>query len=140
METESPSFSKRGGRLCTVFVFPTTKAFLPEYYFKPLFLFTSKRRGRVIVNSLPFPLVLSTLISPFIRVTRFLVMAIPKPVPWILDTVVFLSLSKGSQIRVKNSSDIPIPLSLILKMKILLSTQSQLFSLRLIHTSPPSGV
>src|SRR5574344_324035 len=110
METESPSFSKRGGRLCTVFVFPTTNAFLPEYDFKPLFLFTSKRRGRVIVNSLPFPLVLSTLISPFIRVTRFLVMAIPKPVPWILE------------------------------MKILLSTQSQLFSLRLIHTSPPSGV
>ena len=64
-----------------VFVFPTTKALLPEYVFTSPSFVTSRRKGRVMVNSLPSPTELTTSISPFMRDTRFFVMAIPKPVP-----------------------------------------------------------
>ena len=44
------------------------------------------------VKVVPFPFTLSTAMEPPIRSSRFLVMAIPRPVPWIL--LVTLSSSR----------------------------------------------
>ena len=65
----------------------------------------------VIVKVLPLPSSLSTSILPFIKSTKFLTIAIPSPVPGILDRVVFLSRVNNSNKDGKNSSLIPIPVS-----------------------------
>jgi hypothetical protein len=51
--------------------------------------------------------------EPFIISTIFLVIAIPRPVPWIPLTVVLFSRSNGSKICATNSSLMPIPVSLM---------------------------
>jgi hypothetical protein len=43
----------------------------------------------------------------------FLVMAMPRPVPWMPLVVEFRSRSKGSKIRATNSSLMPMPVSLM---------------------------
>ena len=60
---------------------------------------------------LPFPVSLSTVISPPIISTILLVMGMPSPAPWIPLLVAVDSRSKGSKICFTNSFDIPIPLS-----------------------------
>ena len=48
---------------------------------------------------------------PFIMSTMFLVMAMPRPVPWMPLMVEFRSRSKGSKIRSTNSWLMPMPVS-----------------------------
>ena len=62
-------------------------------------------------NSDPSPFFDVSDIWPPIFSTRFFVMAIPSPVPWIPDTVVLLSRVKASKMVLENSSSIPMPLS-----------------------------
>ena len=77
---------------------------------------------------------------PPISSTRFLVMAMPRPVPCILFTVDFSSLSKGVNSFLINSRLIPMPVS---RTRRVISTR---FSCprsaisRYSSTSPPAGV
>ena len=62
-------------------------------------------------NSEPTPLALFTVMEPFIISTMFLVMAIPRPVPWMPLVVELRSRSKGSKMWLTNSSLMPMPVS-----------------------------
>ena len=66
-------------------------------------------------KQLPCPSSLSTSMVPPIASTRFLVIAIPRPVPWILFVTEFSARVKASKILSLKSADIPIPLSLTKK-------------------------
>lgn len=44
------------------------------------------RMGKQMINSVPLPCAVCTLMVPPIISTMFLVIAIPRPVPWILNT------------------------------------------------------
>ena len=68
-------------------------------------------RGIETVNRLPWPSRLSTWMVPYMLSTRFLTMAIPRPVPSILLTALLWTRSKGTKIRSRNSSLMPMPLS-----------------------------
>ncbi len=65
------------------------------------------------MNSVPVPGSLLTEIAPFIISTIFLVMAMPKPVPWMPLMVEFRSRSKGSKMCSTNSWLMPMPVSRI---------------------------
>ena len=65
------------------------------------------------VNTLPSPWRLSAWITPPMRSTRFLVMAMPSPVPWMPLVVEFRSRSKGSKMWETKSSLMPMPVSLM---------------------------
>ena len=63
------------------------------------------------MNVVPLPSSLSTVISPSIMSTMFLVMAMPSPVPWMPLTVLERSRSKGSKTWARNSRLMPMPVS-----------------------------
>ena len=71
----------------------------------------SKRKVRETLNSVPTPCSLLTEMEPFIMSTMFLVMAMPRPVPWMRLMVELRSRSKGSKMWETNSSLMPIPVS-----------------------------
>ena len=91
------------------------------------------------MKELPSPCWLCTVMVPPIRVTRFLVMDIPRPVPPYFCPVTALSCSKGRNSRSINSLLIPTPSSLTVKRSRTFPSffRSCLIS-RLIF--PPSGV
>ena len=100
--------------------------------------------GRAKINStvktLPSPSWLSTWMTPPISSTRFLVMAIPRPVPWMPLEVEVNSREKGSKMVLTNSGLMPMPLSLTAKQR---RTYWEAVWGRLWTTnriSPPSGV
>ena len=70
------------------------------------------------INSVPTPCSLRTLMVPFIMSTMFLVMAIPRPVPWMPLMVEFRSRSKGSKMWETNSLLMPMPVSLMWNSKL----------------------
>ena len=74
---------------------------------------SARGKSTVIVNSVPFPFSVWTLISPPIISTILFVIARPSPVPWILLTVEVRSRSKGTNRRSTNSRLIPMPVSLM---------------------------
>ena len=92
----------------------TTKAFKPSssLIFIEWWLTDCMRNGRRTMNSVPFPCFVWIWIVPPIISTIFFVIAIPRTVPWILLTVDVRSRSNESNILFKNSSLMPIPLSL----------------------------
>ena len=69
------------------------------------------RSRRVTVKVLPTPRALSTSMLPCIISAIFRAMVRPKPVPWMPLKVVFFSRSKGSKMRWRELSLIPIPVS-----------------------------
>ena len=74
-------------------------------------IFRSMRTSK----QLPCPSSLSTSMVPPIASTRFLVIAIPSPVPCILLVTELSARVNGSKIVSLKSADIPIPLSLTKK-------------------------
>ena len=108
-----------------------------------LFFFTREsssdafRQGIVTVNVEPSPCLLSTSIVPSMSSTSFFVMPIPMPLPSIRLDVVLRSLSKVSKIRFWNSSDIPIPLSVMVMIILHQSSFSQDFCTTLQDIIPP---
>ena len=66
-------------------------------------------------KQLPWPSSLSTSMVPPIASTRFLVIAIPRPVPCILFVIELSARVKASKIVSLKSADIPMPLSLTKK-------------------------
>ena len=68
-------------------------------------------KSNKISKQLPLPFSLSTSIVPPIASNKFFVMAIPRPVPWILFVTLFTSLVNASKILSLKLSSIPIPLS-----------------------------
>ena len=71
------------------------------------------RKVTTTINSVPTPCLLLTEMVPFIISTMFLVMAMPRPVPWMPLVVEFRSRSKGSKMWETNSSLMPMPVSLM---------------------------
>ena len=71
----------------------------------------ARRKSRVAVNSVPWPFLEATVMVPPIISTMFLAMAMPRPVPWMPDTVELRARTKGSKTVLRNSSSIPMPLS-----------------------------
>ena len=69
------------------------------------------------VNTLPSPWRLSAWITPPMRSTRFLVMAMPSPVPWMPLVVEFSSRLKGSNTVRRKSGLMPMPLSRTIKRR-----------------------
>ena len=69
-------------------------------------------KDRVTTNSVPTPFSLCTSISPFIKSTIFLVIAMPRPVPITALAPLFNSRSKGSKTFFTKSELMPMPLSL----------------------------
>ena len=63
------------------------------------------------MNSVPRPGAVETSMVPPMRSTMLLVMAMPRPVPWMPLTVLLRSRSKASNTRAANSGVIPMPLS-----------------------------
>ena len=63
------------------------------------------------VNEVPLPWVLFTEIVPCIMSTRFFVMAMSSPVPWMPLMVEVRSRSKGSKMCSTNSGLMPMPVS-----------------------------
>ena len=94
----------------------------------------------IIVNSVPFPVSLSTWIVPPIMSTMFLVIAIPRPVPPIPFSVTVCSLEKESNTCFRNSLDIPIPLSFTLKTTVMYPSLLHDFSETRMLIIPPTGV
>ena len=98
----------------------------------------------IIVNSVPFPVSLSTWIVPPIMSTMFLVIAIPRPVPCILFVTELsarvCSLEKESNTCFRNSLDIPIPLSFTLKTTVMYPSLLHGFSETRMLIIPPTGV
>ena len=72
-----------------------------------------RRKLMLTTNSVPTPCRLLTSMVPFIISTMFLVMAMPRPVPWMPLVVELRSRSKGSKMRETNSSLMPMPVSLM---------------------------
>ena len=72
---------------------------------------SGRRKESSTVKVLPWPGVLSTLMMPPIRSTRFLVMAMPRPVPciWLMRSL--SSRLKASKTCFWNSSLMPMPSS-----------------------------
>ena len=73
---------------------------------------TGKRKVRM--NSEPLPFSVSSSMVPPMSSVRFLVMDMPRPVPWILSTASVFSREKESKMCSANSGDMPKPLSLTL--------------------------
>ena len=67
--------------------------------------------GSRIVTEVPLPSLLSISILPCMAETIFLTMLMPSPVPSIRDTVELCTRSKGSKMRCRKSSLMPMPLS-----------------------------
>ncbi len=72
-----------------------------------------RRKEMFTMNSVPAPCRLFTSMAPFIISTMFLVIAMPRPVPWMPLVVEFRSRSKGSKMWATNSSLMPMPVSLM---------------------------
>ena len=70
-----------------------------------------RRKVKATMHSVPTPCLLFTSMVPFIMSTMFLVMAIPRPVPWMPLMVELRSRSKGSKICCMNSLLMPMPVS-----------------------------
>ena len=82
---------------------------------KTTFLSSAILRSMRTSKQLPCPSSLSTSMVPPIASTRFLVIAIPRPVPCILLVTELSARVKASKIVSLKSADIPIPLSLTKK-------------------------
>ena len=98
------------------------------------------RSGRRTVNSVPLPCSVWTSTVPPIMSTMFLVMAMPRPVPWVLLTVEVRSRSKGEKIFCTNSWLMPIPLSLIRNSYSALPLAGPGNCFSRTETVPPAGV
>ena len=68
-------------------------------------------KGRITVNTEPFFLSLSTSMLPPMSWTRLYTMESPRPLPTLLRAVSGASCSNGMNRRLRNSLDIPIPVS-----------------------------
>ena len=71
------------------------------------------RSGMQMINSVPLPCSVRTSMVPPIISTMFLVIAMPRPVPWMRLTVELRSRSKGSNTCCAKVWLMPIPVSLI---------------------------
>ncbi len=92
----------------------TTRAFRPSssVIFSTGRCSACTRSGTRMINSVPLPGSVRISMVPPIISTMFLVIAMPRPVPWIRLTVELRSRSKGSKIFFANSGLMPMPLSL----------------------------
>ena len=95
---------------------------------------------RDTTNSVPTPCSLFTRMEPFIISTMFFVIAIPSPVPCILLMVELRSRSKGSKMRLTNSSLMPMPVSLMVKSKFAYPVGAMGVSRIRMVTRPPGPV
>ena len=94
----------------------------------------------VTVNWLPSPSLLVTSMEPFIMRTMFSVMAIPRPVPCILLIRESSARENGSKMWGRNSSDIPIPVSVMINSNCAFCEEREGISLILRLIWPPLGV
>ena len=93
-----------------------------------------------MVNSEPSPSLLATFMVPPMILTILAVIAIPRPVPCILSIIELFSLEKLSKIWGRNSSFIPIPVSLTEKTYFERFLSGRLSSEPVTNISFPSGV
>ena len=92
------------------------------------------------MNTLPSPWRLSAWITPPMRSTRFLVMAMPSPVPWMPLVVEFSSRLKGSNTVRRKSGLMPMPLSRTIKRRWAYWGVVGASSSTVREMAPPSGV
>ena len=92
--------------------------------------------GITTTNSVPLPTCDFTSIFPFIKLTKLLVIDKPNPNPKVEEFFILSSLTKLSNILSINSSLIPIPVSLIVIVKLHIS--SLILESTLKHISPLS--
>ena len=96
-------------------------------------------KGRSTINVVPAPSWLSTSIVPSMIATRFLVIAIPKPVPPYFLAIPLSACSNGSYKCSKNSFFIPMPLSFTINLSHILSLAERSILISSL-TLPPLGV